>query len=524
MTLLSRRQFNTALAAATSMAGLGVRGALAETPRNALVIGHLAELQTLDPATSITISDFRILANIYDGIVRFKTGTLEIEPCLAKSWTVSPDGKVYTFKLRDDVVFHDGSKFNSSALKFNFDRVTDKNHPYYHTGPFPFVFVVGPIEATEAPDPTTFVLKLSTPYAPLLTILAGTIGGLAGVSPAAVKQYDKEFSRHGGGSGPFMLKEWVPNQRIVLEANKKYWDGAPKLEGLVFRPIGEDQSRISEMLSGGTDLTIEVPPDNVPSFKKDPRFTYYDAAGGHTWYLMLNCAKKPFDNKLARQALNYALNKKGMVTEVLKDTATVSDSVTPPAFAWAFDSALAPYPYDPAKAKELLAQAGYPNGVDVNFFVTQNGSGMLSPIIMGTAMQADLAAAGFRAKIQTLEWNTYLGTILPDMTKADADIAELSFMTADPDTHPSLSLRTGSGVNAGHYSNPEVDKLIDAARTEMDPAKRGDLYKKMQVIIHDDAPWGFVCHWKQNAVATANVKDFALMPDFSTRFHQVSKA
>ncbi len=522
MTTLSRRHFNAGLAAVTSLAGLRVSRAMAETPKNALVIGHLAELQTLDPATSITISDFRILANIYDGIVRFKTGTLEIEPCLAKSWTISPDGKVYTFKLRDDVSFHDGSKFDSSALKFNFDRVTDKNHPFYDTGPFPFVFVVGPIDSSEAPDPTTFILKLKEPYAPLLTILAGTIGGLAGVSPEAVKKYHKEFNRHGGGTGPFMLKEWVPNQRIVLEANKKYWDGAPKLDGLVWRPIAEDQSRISEMLSGGTDLTIEVPPDNVPAFKKDAKFTYYEAAGGHTWYLTLNCAKKPFDNKLVRQALNYALNKKGMVTEVLKDTATESASVTPPAFAVDFDSGLKPYPYDPAKAKELLKQAGYPDGIDVNFYVTQNGSGMLSPQIMGTAIQADLAAVGIRAKIQTYEWNTYLGTILPDMK--DADIAELSFMTADPDTHPTLALRTGSGVNPGHYSNPEVDKLLDAARAESDPAKRGELYKKMQDLVHDDAPWGFVCHWKQNAVAAANVKDFALMPDFSTRFHQVSKA
>jgi peptide/nickel transport system substrate-binding protein len=522
MTKLSRRHFSAALAASAAAAAIGGGRAFADTPKDTLVIGHLAELKTLDPATSVTISDFRILANIYDGVVRFKPGTLDIEPCLAKSWEVSPDGKTYTFKLRDDVWFHDGSKFDASSLKFNFDRVTDKTHPFYDTGPFPFVFVVGPIARTEAPDPATFILHLSTPYAPLLRILAGTIGGLAGISPASVQKYGKEFAQHGGGSGPFMLKEWVRNQRIVLEANKKYWDGAPKLAGLVFQPIEEDQSRISAMLSGATDLTIEVPPDNVPEFKKDPRFVYYEQPGGHTWYLMLNCTKKPFDNKLVRQALNYAINKQAMVTEVLKGTATVSASVTPPAFAWAYDSSLEPYPYDPAKAKALLSEAGYPNGVDVTFYVTQNGSGMLSPVIMGTALQADLAAVGIRAKIETYEWNTFLGRILPDMK--DADIAELSFMTADPDTHPSLALRTGSGVNAGHYSNPEVDKLIDEARIEMDPAKRGALYKKMQAIVHDDAPWGFICHWKQNAVAAADVKDYVLMPDFSTNFHRVYKA
>jgi peptide/nickel transport system substrate-binding protein len=503
--------------------GAGRSGAaLAETPRNALVLGHLAELQTLDPAQAITISDFRILSNMYDGLARFKDGTLDVEPALATSWTISPDGKTYTFKLRDDVLFHDGSKFDAEAVKFNFDRVLDKNHPYYDTGPFPFVFVLGPIERTEVVDPTTVTFHLSDPYAPMLPMLASAIGSLAGVSPAAVKQYGKEFSRHGGGTGPYKFRLWEGNQRVVLEANAKCWRGAPKLAGMVFRPIVEDTSRVSEMLSGGTDLTIEVPPDNVPQFRQDKRFVYYEQPGPHLWYLVLNTRKKPFDDKRVRQALNYAINKQGMVDDLLKGTATVAASVTPPAFAWAYDETLAPYPYDPAKAKALLAEAGYPNGVDVVFYVTQNGSGMLSPVLMGSAIQADLAAAGIRAKIETYEWNTFLGKIGGGL--GNADIAELSFMTQDPDMHPSLGLRTGAAVNDGGYSNPEVDRLIDAGRREVDPVKRAALYKQLQRVVHEDAPWGFVCHWKQNAVATASVKDYELMPSFSTRFEKTYKA
>ena len=521
MPSLPRRPFLMGLGAAALAAGPQTPGR-AQTPPNALVIGHLAELQTLDPAQAITVSDFRILSNMYDGLTRFRDASLEIEPGLATSWTVSPDGKTYTFKLRDGVLFHDGSRFDAEAVKFNFDRVLDKEHPYYHTGPFPFIFTLGPIERTEAPDPATVVFHLKDPYAPMLTMLAAGVGSIAGISPAAVKKYDKEFSRHGGGTGPFAFQLWESNQRVVLAANKKYWRGAPKLDGLVFRPIVEETSRVSGMLSGETDLTIEVPADNVPELKQDPRFQYYEQQGPHLWYLMLNTQQKPFDDKRVRQAVNYAINRQGIVDDLLKGTATVAASVTPPAFGWAYDKTVAAYGYDPAKAKALLAEAGYANGIDVTFYVTQNGSGMLSPVLMASAMQADLAAVGVRAKIESYEWNTYLGRLNGGMKTAD--IAEMSFMTTDPDMHPSLALRTGAAVNSGSYSNPEVDRLIDAARAETDAGKRAGLYVQLEQLVHEDAPWVFVCHWKQNAVASARVKDFFLMPSFGTRFDRTYKA
>jgi peptide/nickel transport system substrate-binding protein len=496
--------------------------ARAETPKDVLVIGHVAELQTLDPAQAVTISDYRILSNIYEGLVAYKEGSLDVEPALATSWTVSDDGKTYTFKLRQGVTFHDGTEFDANSVKFDFDRVTDKNNPYYDTGPFPFVFELGPIASTEVIDKYTFAIHLSAPYAPMLTMLAGTIGSLAGVSPAAVKQYGKEFARHGGGTGPFKLKVWESNRQIALEANASYWGGAPNLKGVVFRPIVDDNARVSEMLAGGTDLTIEVPPDNVDTFKADSRFRFYDQEGPHLWYLLLNTKDKPFDNQLVRQAANYAINKPALVDKVLKGTATVAAGPTPPAFSWAHDDSLAPYPYDPAKAKALLAEAGYPDGVDVTFYVPESGSGMLSPVIMGTAIQADLAAVGIRAKIETYEWNTFLGKILPGM-EGKANLAELSFMSQDPDMHPFLALKTGAPVNAGYYSNPDVDALIEQGRTAIDPTARAAIYKKLQEIVYADAPWVYVANWKQNAVASASVKGFALQPSFLLKLKDVSK-
>ena len=508
--------------AAVSVVGLP-RLALGQTPTDVLVVGHVAELQTLDPAQAVTISDFRILINIYDGLLHYKDGSLEVEPGLAEAWDVSPDGKTYTFTLRKGVKFHDGTEFNADAVKFNFDRVLDANHPFHNTGPFPFVFTLGPIDKVQVLDPYKVILVYKEPYAPALTMLAGAIGGLAGISPAAVQKYGKDFARNGGGAGPFKFIEWVSGQRFVLEANADYFRGAPKLKGLVFRPIVDENARVSEMQSGGTDITIEVPPDNIATFTASPDYIYYQQAGPHLWYLVLNTKTKPFDDKRVRQAINYAINKGAIATDILKDTATVASSVTPPAFTWAYDTGLKPYPYDPAKAKQLLADAGYPNGVDVTFYVTESGSGMLSPQLMGTAIQADLEAVGIRAKIETYEWNTFLGKIIPAMP-ADVGVAELSFMTQDPDMHPALALRTGAAVNSGGYSNPKVDALIDQGRTETDRAKRAVVYKQLQDVVYDDAPWVFVANWKQNAVSSAHVKGFELHPSFTTRFYGTSKA
>jgi peptide/nickel transport system substrate-binding protein len=338
-----------------------------------------------------------------------------------------------------------------------------------------------------------------------------------------VKKYGKDFSRNGGGTGPFKFVEWVSGQRFVLEANKAYWRGAPALAGIVFRPIIDDNARVSEMLSGGTDITIEVPPDNIATFSATGGFTYYQQPGPHLWYLMLNTKLKPFDDKRVRQAANYAVNKEAMVSDVLKGTATVANSVTPPAFTWAYDEAIKPYPYDPAKAKQLLAEAGYPNGIDVTFYVTESGSGMLSPVLMGTAIQADLAAVGIRAKIETYEWNTFLAKLLPVMP-AGVGLAEMSFMTQDPDMHPFLALRTGAPVNSGGFSSAKVDALIDQGRAEQDQAKRAALYKELQRVVYDEAPWVFIANWKQNAVSSARVQGFALHPSFTTRFYTTRKA
>jgi peptide/nickel transport system substrate-binding protein len=198
---------------------------------------------------------------------------------------------------------------------------------------------------------------------------------------------------------------------------------------------------------------------------------------------------------------------------VLEGTAEVAAGPTPPAFAWAYNEALEPYPYDPDRARALLAEAGMENP-EITFYVTEGGSGMLDPIAMGTAMQADLEAVGFDVTIETYEWNTFLGEVNPGL-EGKADMAEMAWMTNDPDTLPypraaHRRLARQGGFNSGYYSNPEVDALLEEARTATDQDRRAELYRRCRPIVQEDAPWVFVANWVQNAVTSDRVEGFAL--------------
>ncbi len=495
----------------------------AQTPDNVLIVGQIAEPKALDPAAVTAVNDFRILMNVYDGLVRYQSGTLEVEPALATEWEISDDGKVYTFKLRNGVKFHDGSDFNAEAVKFNFDRILKEEHPYHDTGPFPLSFFFSAVQDVEVIDPMTVKFILDAPYAPFLSNLAYPTGLI--VSPEAVKQNGKEFGRNPSGTGPFKFAKWKSNERVVVERNDDYWDGAAQTEAVVFRPITDANTRTAEMLAGGIDLMVEVPPVALSQFEGDG-YKLVEQAGPHVWFLILNAKEGPFADKRVRQAANYAINKSAIVDDVLEGTAAVAAGPTPPAFAWAYNESLEPYPYDPEKAKALLKEAGA-EGAELTFYVTEGGSGMLDPVAMGTAIQADLQAVGMNVKIETYEWNTFLGEVNPGL-EGKADMAEMAWMTNDPDTLPYLALRTEAwpdkgGFNSGYYSNPEVDRLLEAARASTDQAERAKLYQQMQSIVQEDAPWVFVANWKQNAVTTSSVENFELQPSFFLLLKDVSK-
>jgi peptide/nickel transport system substrate-binding protein len=521
---LTRWYLGTGLAAAAMAAvGFGVTATQAQSPPGVLIVGQIAEPQSLDPHAVTAVNDFRILMNVYDGLVRYADGTLEVEPALATDWEISDDGLTYTFTLREGVNFHDGSPFDADAVVFNFERMLDEDHPYHDTGPFPLSFFFSAIDEVQAVDTHTVEFTLNEPFAPFLSNLAYPTGLI--VSPAAVMEHGEAFGRNPSGTGAFRFEEWQSNTRVVVTANPDYWDGAPSLEAVVFRPLTDANTRVAEMLAGGIDVMVEVPPTALVQFEGEG-YTIHEQAGPHVWFLILNTREGPFTDVRVRQAANYAIDKRAIVEDVLEGTATIAAGPTPEAFAWAYNDDLEPYPYDPDRARELLAEAGV-EGAELTFLVTEGGSGMLDPVPMGTVIQSNLADVGFDVSIRTYEWNSFLGVVNPGL-EGQGDMAQMAWMTNDPDTLPFLTLRTeafpeNGGFNSGYYSNPEVDELLEKARTSTDQDERAELYREMQEIVHEDAPWVFVANWKQNAVTSDAVENFALQPSFFLLLHDVVK-
>jgi peptide/nickel transport system substrate-binding protein len=508
------------LAAAFAEAG----GPDAVAAGKTLVVGLVAEPTSMDPGQLTDINSMRVLSSVYDTLIRFKEGSFTQEPGLATSWKMSPDGLVYTFTLRKNVTFHDGTPFDADAVKFTYDRLLDPKHPFAETGPFPFAsFYYGAIKEVTVVDPSTVRFTLKQPFSPLLNNLTLNTGRI--VSPAAVKKWGKEFPSHPVGTGPFKFVSWDKNVRIVLEANPGYWGGRPKLDGLVFRPLVEEQTRVTELLSGGVDFIVDVPPDNVAQVRKDPKLVYYEQPGPHIWWVTLNTEKKPFNDVRVRRAVNYAVNRDAIADDILKKTATAAIGPIPPSITWAFTDQVTKYPYDPARAKKLLADAGYPNGFSAVFWIPESGSGMQSPKTMAQAIQADLAAVGVQASIQTFEWGAYLNKYGKGFGQ-DADMGAMSFMLDPGDPAPMLSLTIDGkgGFRGGAYANPEVDKLLAEASRITDLKKRGDLYRQVQKLVVDDAPWIFVDNAVQNAAGTKKVTGFKLHPSFYLFFDKISVA
>lgn len=490
------------------------------------VLGLVAEPTSLDPAQLTDINSMRVLSSLYDTLIRFDEGSFDLKPALATKWTISPDGLTYTFELRKDVKFHDGTAFNAPAVKFNFDRMLDPKHEFADTGPFPFGgFYYGSVKETKVVDDSTVQIVLKQPYSPLLNSLTLNQGRI--VSPAAVQKSRKDFGQHPVGTGPFKFVSWEQGVRVTVERNPDHWGGAPLLDKIVFRPIPDEQTRFTELRSGGADAIVDVPPDNVAQVKSDNRFQFLSQPGPHIWWVTLNVTKPPFDNLKVRQAVAHATNRESIAKDILKDTGTVANGPIPPAIKWAYTDDVPKYPYDPNKAKQLLAEAGLPNGFSAVFWIPESGSGMQSPKSMATAMQADLAKVGIKVDIKTFEWGAYLGKYGKGMLK-EADMAALSFMLDPGDPAPMLSLVADSkaaspdGFNAGYYKSAAVDKLLQQAVATTDQAERGKLYQQVSKQMATDLPWIFIDNQIQNVAVASKVKNFKLHPSFYIFFDKVS--
>ena len=482
------------------------------------MVGLVAEPTSLDPGQLTDINSMKLLGALYDTLVRFKPNSFDLTPGLATDWTISPDLMTYTFKLRQGVHFHDGTDFNADAVKFTYDRLLDPNSQYADTGPFPFAAgYYGSIAQTVALDPYTVQFQLKRPDSALIDAFTLNTGRI--VSPTAVQNYRKGFAQNPVGTGPFKFVQWDHDVRIALTANPDYWDGTPALSQMVFRPLVDEQTRITEFLSGGVDIIFDVPPDNIDQVQNNSSAVFLSQPGPHVWWVTLNTQRPPFDNLMVRQAVNYAVNKDALTQDILRGTGTPAVGPIPPAITWAYTDQVTQYAYDPDRARALLQQSGVRLPLNLTFWVTESGSGMQSPKTMGTAIQADLAAVGVNTQIQTFEWGAYLNKYGAGLGM-EADMAELSWMfdSGDP-AHmlpnnlygPSCSPK---GFNGGCYQNSQVDQLMDDAVKISDRDQRGALYRQIQGIVADTAPWIFVDNQIQNAALSNRVSGLQLHPSF----------
>ena len=491
----------------------GITGTAAAPPKDAIVIGLLAEPVTMDPPQITDLNSARVTKRIFEGLVAQELGSYRLVPGLAQSWDISKDGLTYTFKLRPNVKFHDGTPFNAEAVKFVFERQLNDKGPYYATGTYPYVKgFLGNVAGVEVLDAGTVQIKLKAPLAPFLQYLAHQ--SLFMFSPESLKKWGKDVVKHPVGTGPFKLDAWEPGVRVVLARNDEYWGGAPKIRQAIYVPIVEAQARLVALKTGDIDLTMDVPPDSLDELRRDPNVVVAESNSSAVWYVMLNTRHPILKDRRVRQALNHAVNKDAIIRDILRGTAIVSRGPMSPVYGTFYEDNTARYPHDLDKARALLREAGHPNGFELTFLVPESGSGMQSPVEMATVIQANLAQIGVRAKIQTMEWGAYLRKYLEQ-----PDMAEMSWNPSigDPDHMMYMLLssdRFPPAFNAGYYQNDRVDDLLRRARTTVDEKARVPLYREAQKLVVEDAPWIFVDHGKQVIVHRKRVQGFKLHPNF----------
>ena len=501
---------------------LGASSAVPAEPANTLVVGLVAEPVALDPAQVTDLNSNRVGRRVVETLVAFADESTQIVPGLAESWTISKDGLSYTFKLRRGTTFHDGTPFNAQAVKFSIERQFNPEHPANKLGKYPFAaYFFGNVKAVEVMDDSTVRFILKEPRASFLAIL--TAGAASIVSPTAALKSGQDYAANPVGTGPFKFATWDRGQRVVLDKNPSYWRFPVKVDRVIFRPITEDQARLTELLTGALDLIVGTPPDFVAQLENHPKVTLHRQVGAHVWYLGFNNSKKPFDDKRVRQALNYAVNKDAIVRDVLKGTGAVSKGPVLPG-TWGDDATLKPFPYDPERAKKLLADAGLASGFSTTLWVPESGSGMQSPVAMSTVIQSNLKAVGVNVSLQTMEW----GTFLAKLRTKEQDMFALSWMAGseDPDLvmYPLLhsSQWTPSGPNRAMYKNTRFDEVLAQARLTTDQGKRAELYREAQRLLHDDPPWIFIDHEVQTAAHSKRVQGFKLHPSFDLRVETIS--
>jgi peptide/nickel transport system substrate-binding protein len=456
--------------------------------KSELIVAAEQEPVGYDPHKVPAASSVRVYALVYDSLTKLDE-SLNVIPSLAEKWEVAPDGKTITFTLHKGVKFHNGQEMTAEDVKYSFERILNPD-----TGAIAKSYFSS-VEAIEAKDPTTIVFKLKNPDA---AFIANTASAFASIVPKGSTDLTKDAM----GTGPFKLEKSEPGQYVLLKKNPDYWNkDLPKVEAIKFQIMKDEAERLAAIRSGKVDIST-VSADSAKLLEGKPGVQVKSYQSLEYSYLGINVKKKPFDDPRVRQAISYAIDRNQIVQTVWKGQASLTGPIAPALTNWALDPAAYPsYKQDIAKAKQLLAEAGYPNGFET---VLETAATYPDMAESAQVLQQQLKAIGINAKINQLEWAKYIETWKSkDMTL----LVGRNTSGVDSDRSMRFFFHTEGSANVWNYSNPKYDELVVKALQTVDQGERKKLYDQAQQLLVEDAPNLFLASPK-NFYAVSDKVDF----------------
>ncbi len=462
--------------------------------KQVLIIGADANPAGFDPHKNTAFSSVRIMNRLYEPLMDFDASG-KLVGKLAESWT-NPDDTTYVFTLRKGVYFHNGREMVAQDVKNTFERILDPNAGCIARSNFTLVTAINVL------DKYRVEFKLKEPLAPFLTNFTAIYTSI--IPKEFLDANNGSLSAAVCGTGPFKMSEFVPDNHVTLVKHDKYWmPGIPKLDGLKFAIIPDEAARLAAIRTGSVHYTT-LGPQNAALVRNNKNIEVKSYQTRDYYYLGFNFEKKPFDDVRVRRAFSLAADRDDIIKRALKGEAMLSGAVSPTLPQWAIDVSKNPwFKRDLAKAKALLAEAGFPNGLDVEMTVP---SSYPDVVAVAQVLQQQLVEAGIRTTIKQLEIGQYVDAW---RKKGHTIMAGKNGAGIDPDRSLYFFFHTSGSANVWGYSNKEFDKLVEKAKVTLDAAKRSELYDKAQDILYSDAANLFFASPETYAFINSKVKDFS---------------